>query len=113
MLTGGRNVFLFLSLPIFIGTGFVYEINSDNFDLVNSDYWRSSELMDTWWLQMKYFDKYYLTKVEVKWKVKIWGEKGKRPLKLGYKKDCDCETKKNNSRFFFQGMITKSQSQNT
>lgn len=38
MLTGGRNVFLFLSLPIFIGTGFVYEINSDNFDLVNSDY---------------------------------------------------------------------------
>lgn len=32
MLTGGTNVFMFLSLPIFIGTEIVYEINSDNFD---------------------------------------------------------------------------------
>lgn len=32
MLTGGTNVFMFLSLPIFIGTEMVYEINSDNFD---------------------------------------------------------------------------------
>lgn len=29
---------MFLSLPIFIGTEIVYEINSDNFDLVNFDY---------------------------------------------------------------------------
>lgn len=38
MLTGGTNVFMFLSLPIFIGTEIVYERNSDNFDLVNFDY---------------------------------------------------------------------------
>lgn len=44
MLTGGTNVFMFLSLPIFFGTEIVYGIN--NFDLVNFDYLKSSKLTD-------------------------------------------------------------------